>query len=338
MKEKLSFKLITRIAKISFLIVLLLMVSGFISGCAEKLAPLPEQPQPQPTAVIEIAPESQAGNGNLEVFRDLAYGSLSPAQTLDLYVPEGKGPFPLVVIIHGGGFMTGDKTNGAELGRVKVLLKEGYAVASINYRLSDEAIYPAQIHDVKAAVRYLRANAQKYRLDPDNFGAWGSSAGGTLAALLGTTCDVTELEGAKLGNSEQSSCLQAVVDWFGLVDLLKMDKQFKGTGCPGGHDEADSAESLGVGAPIQTVPEIVYKTNPTNYIDASDPPFFIQHGSDDCRVPPEQSKDLAEALRAVIGGENVYYSVLPGAVHGGAKFKTDANFDLVIDFLDSYLK
>jgi acetyl esterase/lipase len=341
MNEKLFFKLCLRKAKKTYLIIPILMGIGFISGCAEKRTSLPELPQqqtPQPTAVVGSVPKSGAGNGERGVFRNLPYSSLSPEQVLDLNVPVGNGPFPLVIIIHGGGFMTGDKADGAELGRVELLLKEGYAVASINYRLSGDAIYPAQIHDVKVAVRYLRANAQKYRLDPDHFGAWGSSAGGTLATLLGTTCDVVELEGAKLGYMEQSSCVQAVVDWFGLVDLLKMDEQFEGTSCPGGHNKAASAESQWVGSPIQTVPDLVYKTNPINYIDASDPPFFIQHGSDDCRVPPEQSKELADALRAVIGDDNVFYSEIPGAAHGGAKFKTEANFNLVINFLNTYLK
>lgn len=324
---------------------MILILIGFILGCTVKpieqiLQQTPHQAQPQIPLkdVAETESQPQAKNDQQEVFSDLVYASLSPFQKLDLYVPEGKGPFPLVIIIHGGGFKKGDKTGIASLNKIKYLLKENYASVSINYRLSDEAIYPAQIYDVKAAVRYLRANAQKFRLDPDHFGAWGPSAGGTLAALLGTTCDVTELEGADLGNAEYSSCVQAVVDWFGLVDLLKMDEQFEGTGCPVGYDDPNSDESKWVGAPIQTVPELVNKTNPMNYIDAGDPPFFIQHGADDCRVPPEQSKALADALRAAIGKENVYYSELPGVGHGGEAFKTKANFELIIDFFDTHLK
>ena len=271
-------------------------------------------------------------------YTDLAYASLSPAQTLDLYLPAGEGPFPLVLIIHGGGFQEGDKRGSAEMDRVDPLLQAGYAVASANYRLSGEAIYPAQIHDVKTAVRFLRAHAEEYRLDADHFGAWGSSAGGTLSALLGTTCGDAELEGSELGFAEQSSCIQAVVDWFGLVDLLQMDTQFAGTGCPTGYSKADSAESRLVGAPLQSVPDLVQKTNPMNYIDPTDPPFLIQHGSADCRVPPVQSQLLAEALAAIIGAEKVDYSVLEGAGHGGAAFKTDANLQRVLAFLDRYLK
>jgi acetyl esterase/lipase len=272
-------------------------------------------------------------------YADLAYANLSEAQKLDLYIPtNGSGPFPVVIMVHGGGFMFGDKADGAGLTGVDQLLEAGYAVASINYRLSGEATYPAQINDAKAAVRFLHANADQYNLNPDKFGAWGASAGGNLVSLLGTTCGVAELEGAELGNADQSSCVQAVVDWFGPIDFLKMDEQFEGTGCPQTHDAADSPESKLVGAPIQTVPDLVKTTNPMNYIDASDTPFFIENGTADCNIPPIQNKDLADALSAVIGADKVTYTSLDGAGHGGAQFGTDENLQLVIDFLDKYLK
>lgn len=118
-------------------------------------------------------------------YEDLAYANLSSAQKLDLYIPTtGSGPFPVVIMVYGDGFMFGDKADGAGLTGVDQLLAAGYAVASINYRLSGEATYPAQIFDAKAAVRFLRANATEYNLNPDKFGAWGASAGGNLVALL----------------------------------------------------------------------------------------------------------------------------------------------------------
>ncbi|HSQ18512.1 MAG TPA: alpha/beta hydrolase, partial [Anaerolineales bacterium] len=124
--------------------------------------------------------------------------------------------------------MMGDKADGAGLTGVDQLLEAEYAVASINYRLSGEAKYPAQIQDAKTAVRFLRANAVEYNLTPNMFGAWGASAGGNLVALLGTTCGVAEREGAELGNADQARCVQAVVDWFGPIDFLKLDEQFSG--------------------------------------------------------------------------------------------------------------
>jgi acetyl esterase/lipase len=270
---------------------------------------------------------------------DLAYATQSEAQKLDLYIPAaGTGPFPVVIMVHGGGFMFGDKADGAGLTGVDQLLAAGYAVASINYRLSGEAQYPAQIQDAKASVRFLRANAVQYNLNPDKIGAWGASAGGNLVSLLGTTCGTAELEGADLGNADQSSCVQAVVDWFGPIDFLKMDEQFVGSGCPQTHDAADSPESKLVGAAIQTVPDLVATTNPMNYITADDAPFFIENGTADCNIPPVQNKNLADALRAVIGSDKVIYTSLEGAGHGGSQFETTENLNKVIAFLDQYLK
>jgi acetyl esterase/lipase len=351
MKEKYLIKSIVRKTGKTLILIMTLLIIGFISGCNEKPDKVPEkilqqtpqqtQTQTQSAPAVENESQPQPEYGKPKVFRDLAYATRSEAQNLDLYVPAGNGPFPLVVVIHGGGFIEGDKKGSSQLSKIKVLLKEGYATASINYRLSDEKIFPAQIYDAKTAVRYLRSNTKKYNLDPDHFGAWGASAGGTLAALLGTTCGVTALEGAKLGNAEQSSCIQAAVDWFGPIDILKMEEQFKGTNCSRGHKNPDSAksnESKWVGAPIQSVPKRVFKTNPMNYIDASDPPFYIQHGTNDCIIPPEQSRALAGALIAATGKENVFYSELPGAGHGGEKFNTEENMELVVVFLDKYLR
>ncbi|NJD58177.1 MAG: alpha/beta hydrolase, partial [Anaerolineae bacterium] len=270
---------------------------------------------------------------------DLAYTTVSPTDKLDLYIPNtGSGPFPVVIMVHGGGFMMGDKSDGTGLAGVDQLLADGYAVASINYRLSGEAKYPAQINDAKAAVRFLRANADKYNLNPDKFGAWGASAGGNLVSLLGTTCGVTELEGADLGNADQSSCVQAVVDWFGPIDFLAMDEQFAGTNCPQNHNDASSPESQLVGTPIQTVPDLVKTTNPMNYITPDDAPFFIQNGSADCNIPPIQGKNLADALSPVIGADKVTFILIDGAGHGGSQFTTSENLALVINFLDKYLK
>jgi acetyl esterase/lipase len=271
-------------------------------------------------------------------YADVAYASVSSAEKLDLYIPEGEGPFPLVLLVHGGAFLMGDKAAGDAITGVDQLLSLGYAVASVNYRLSGEALAPAQIQDVKAAVRFLRANAQEYKLNPEKFGAWGGSAGGSLVSLLGTSCGIAELEGAELGNADQSSCVQAVVDWFGPIDFLQMDTQFTGTSCPVNHDAANSPESMLVGAPVQDVPEKVAQVNAITYISADDPAFFIQHGTADCNVPPQQSQLLYDALKAAIGEENVTLTFLEGAGHGGSQFTTEANLKLVTDFFDQYLK
>jgi acetyl esterase/lipase len=271
-------------------------------------------------------------------YADLAYATLSATQKLDLYLPQGSGPFPVVVTVHGGGFMMGDKADASGKAGTDQLLAEGYAVAAVNYRLSKEAKAPAQIQDVKAAVRFLRANAKKYNLNPDKFAAWGASAGGSLVALLGTSCGVPVLEGPELGNADQSSCVQAVVDWFGPTDFLQMDKQFAGTTCPVTHDAADSPESQLIGAAIQTKPELVKAVNSITYVSAKAPAFLIQHGTADCNVPPQQSQLLYDALKPAIGADKVTLTFLQGAGHGGAQFWEAANLKLVTNFLAKYLK
>jgi acetyl esterase/lipase len=269
---------------------------------------------------------------------DLAYANISPQQKLDLYLPtQAKAPFPVIVMIHGGAFMFGDKADGMGLAGVDSLLAAGYAVASINYRLSGEAAYPAQIFDAKTAVRFLRAHAKQYQLDPTRFGAWGASAGGNLAALLGTTGGVAALEGAELGHADQSSRVQAVVDWFGPIDFLTMQQQAGPDSRAAGTNDAHSPESRLVGAPIQSVPEKVALTNPTNFITADDAPCLIQHGTDDRNIPPIQGKLFAEALQKSLGETKVTYLTLDGAGHGGPAFETKENLLRVVDFFDQHL-
>jgi len=337
---------------VTFVKILLMILLGIsIVGCSTPtpIAKLPTVQVPTTATPASQTPNvmpQRGGPGGSSTFasvtpthKDLAYATLSKAQKLDIYLPTtGSGPFPLVIMVHGGGFMFGDKADGGGLTGVDALLAAGYAVASINYRLSGEALYPAQIHDAKAAVRFLRANAAQYNLDPDRFGAWGASAGGNLAAMLGTSCGVAALEGADLGNADQSSCVQAVVDWFGPTDFLQMDQQFTGTSCPVNHNDASSPESQLIGAAIQTKPELAKAANPITYVSAKAPPFFIQHGTADCNVPPQQSQLLADALKSAIGADKVTLTFLQGAGHGGSQFSDAANLKLVLDFLNKYLK
>ncbi len=338
---------------------LIIIASVFVAGCTPAAAPAPatvSAPAAASTATTTVttapavvAPTATAqnvmpqgkgpGGGASSVkatpaAKDLAYANVSAAQKLDIYLPEGNGPFPLVINVHGGGFMMGDKANAPLTDQ---LLAAGYAVASVNYRLSGEALAPAQIQDLKAAVRFLRANAAQYKLNPDKFAAFGGSAGGSLVALLGTSCGTAALEGADLGNAGVSSCVQAVVDWFGPTDFLQMDKQFTGTSCPVNHDAADSPESKLVGAAIQTVPDKVMAVNPITYVTEKAPAFLIQHGTADCNVPPGQSQLLYDALKAKIGADKVTLTMIEGAGHGGAQFETTANVQVVVAFLDKAL-
>lgn len=272
-------------------------------------------------------------------YRDLAYASLSPAQKLDLFLPESGGPFPVVLIVHGGAFMFGDKADPQSMAGTDALLKHGFAVANLNYRLSGEARAPAQIQDVKTAVRWLRTHAKEYNLDPEKFGAWGASAGANLVALLGTAIGIPALEGVELGNPEVSSRVQAVVDWFGPIDFLKMDSQFSGKPASQTHDASDSPESLLIGAPIQARPDLVKVVNPITYISPKASPFLVQHGTEDDTVPVQQSQLLYNALLPVIGAGKVTLTLFEGAGHGGGQqFWDPANVELVLGFLDKFVK
>jgi len=144
-------------------------------------------------------------------FIDVPYATLSPAQKLDIYLPEdGTGPYSVILSIHGGAFMGGDKSD-AKVTQALEGLKRGYAVVAVNYRLSWEAVFPALVRDTKAAVRWVRANARKYHFDPKRIVAWGDSAGGYLSTMLGTSADISELEDLSLGNPDQPCNVQAVV-------------------------------------------------------------------------------------------------------------------------------
>lgn len=254
---------------------------------------------------------------------DIEYATVDgkPLQ-LDLRIPADAGPHPIIVWIHGGGWRKGNKSLRPNHPALRQTGR-GYAVVAINYRLSQEALFPAQIHDCKAAIRWLRGNAGKYNLDPGRIAVWGSSAGGHLAALLGTTGDNTELEDLSMGNSDASSSVQAVVDWYGPTDFLKMG---------GKHNKPLSPESLLLGCPIKTCPERVAQANPINYVTENDPPFFIQHGTADRAVPINQSELLYEAL--VSAGVQATYLPLKGIGHGLSQFQKTDNLKLVEEFLD----
>ncbi|MEJ2078810.1 MAG: alpha/beta hydrolase [Acidobacteriota bacterium] len=261
------------------------------------------------------------------VHRDLAYVSNGhERQKLDLYLPKRDGLLPLLIHIHGGAFMAGSKEMNVPL----EYLARGYAVASINYRLSQHAIFPAQIEDCKAAVRWLRTHAPEYGLDPDRFAAWGESAGGHLSAMLGTTGDTRQFDVGE--NLDQSSRVQAVVDYFGPTDFLQMDANRIPNGML--HDPADSPESRLIGGPIQQNKDRVKRANPITYVSPDDPPFLICHGDRDPLVPHNQSVLLEAALKQA--GVPVTFYTVKGAGHGG--FKDPNVAELTQAFLAKYLQ
>jgi len=270
---------------------------------------------------------------------DVPYAAISPAQQLDIYLPdEGDGPFPVVLHLHGGGFELGDKR---ELPLLPLLqgLPRGYAVVSANYRLSGEAIFPAGLHDIKAAIRWLRANAQSYHLDGDRMAAWGGSAGGWYVAMICLTANVPELEDLSLGHPDVPCDVQAGIDWFGPTDFAKMDEQLaeSGLGMPD-HGEAHSPESRFLGGKITQIPDQVQRANPLSYVHPDIPPMLIQHGRLDPLVPVQQSMILAQRLEEIAGPGRLEFDILVNAGHGDPLFETDDNISRVFRFIDRHLK
>ena len=239
-------------------------------------------------------------------------------QKLDLYLPEkSTGPLPVILWVHGGGWRAGDKAASP----AAFLAAKGFVVASMNYRLSQHAVFPAQIHDCKAAVRWLRANAAKYGLDAPRIGAWGSSAGGHLVSLLATTNGLKELEGDE-GNLDQPSDVQAVVDWFGPTDLLTVGAK-------------DTRSNL-LGGDAQSIPEKARRASPMTYVSAKACPTLIMHGDADKTVPISQSETFAKALKAA--GADSTLVVVPGAGHGVGQFKSPEQLQPVEQFFVKHLQ
>jgi len=281
-------------------------------------------------AVAQPGPRVPLPEGT-KVLEDLAYVEGGhERQKLDLYLPPAGSRWPLVVSIHGGAFRMGSK-DGEAAATAGALVARGFAVAAINYRLSQHAVFPAQIEDCKAAVRWLRANAGQHGYDPDRMASFGGSAGGHLAAMLGTAGDVKAFDvGANPG---VSSRVQAVVDFFGPTDFLQMDAHRLSAQAMV-HDTPDSPESQLVGGPIRDNPDKVARANPITYVTKDDPPFLIVHGDADLLVPHHQSVLLEAALRKA--GVSVKLVTIPGGPHGGETVKQ--GLSTALDFLTDRLR
>jgi acetyl esterase/lipase len=226
---------------------------------------------------------------------------------LDAYLPKtGSASGAAIVYLHGGGWAVGTRRR---FGRsflawsptpLDLLAQAGFTVATVDYRLSGEARFPAQLHDVKAAIRWLRGNASRLGIDPSHVIVWGESAGGHLAVLAGLTGDRPELEGDVGDFVGESSAVGGVVDWYGPMNLLSLSSQH-GADSEKRPDDAGSWESSLVGAPLQTDPARTLAASPISYVHAAAPPIQIHHGTVDSQVPYAQSVEFADALRAVGG-------------------------------------
>ncbi len=279
---------------------------------------------------LSLVISAQGQIAGVQAHRDLVYVEGGHERhKLDLYLPEkAEGPLPLIIWVHGGGWQNGSKDGCPPLRAGYVA--QGYAVASINYRLSGHAVFPAQIEDCKAAIRWLRAHAKDYSLDPQRFGVWGSSAGGHLVALIGTSGGVKEFDvGANL---DQSSRVQAVCDYYGPTDFTV----FVTTPGYESHATDASPEAKLIGGAVMQNKDKAARVNPITYVSKGDPPFLVVHGGKDPTVPINQSQLLFDALKH--SEVSVHFHTIHGAGHGGPGFAGKNIDDMVSQFFAERLK
>ncbi len=306
-----------------------------------------------------VTPEGKGGRPAMPVldvsgvkrkFLDIPYvPGGGNAQSLDIFLPdEGDGPFPTIIFIHGGGFLSGDKRDTQNIYLMNGI-RRGYAVVNMNHRLCHEAKYPQPVYDVKAGVRFLRANAEKYCLDPARFAVGGDSAGAYFAAMLGCSGDVASLEDYSMGNPGISSAVQAAIGLFGVYDLV-MQSQFTeesnaktpsgGPGGPGGPGafKMPNFADMFAGVVCREHPELMALTWPGSYVTKDCAYTLIQGGTADQVVPYEASPALVERINAVCGEGRAILQPMEGCTHGHPDYATPENKERLFAFLDSVLK
>lgn len=269
-------------------------------------------------------------------FLDVPYGTESKAQCLDIYLPEeGEGPFPILIHIHGGGFALGDKRDD-HMDAYLTGIRRGFAVASIEYRLSGEAIFPAAVLDCREAIRFIKKHAEEYRIDKNRIAVIGGSAGGNLSAMMGMNIPNGEFRGeAKDRVYEETPFVQVAIDQFGPIDFKTMDGQARSNGVSNvDHDEPFSPESKYLGIALPDAPdELNMAASPIAYISEKMSPLLVQHGTVDRLVPYEQSVEFVTAVREKLGEDAVTFIPLEGADHEDKMFTTEENMNVVFDFI-----
>jgi acetyl esterase/lipase len=286
-------------------------------------------------------------------YLDIPYASQSPSQKLDIYLPsEGDGPFPTLIFIHGGAFVFGDKRDLQFLHAIDGI-NRGYAVVSVEYRRAFEAQYPNPLFDIKAATRFLRANAATYKLDGNRFASGGDSAGGYYVVMAASTQGNPAFEDFSMGNAEYSSKVKAIISWYGAADLTARgkDKDIENTDLKDSelpdNDKLPDIYKLLLGAQMGEISGLMHFTNPLHFITPEFPPVFVQHGSDDRTVPVIHAYQLEEQVQKICGEGHATVDILNGYDHGtsGPKFQfmdpkwvNKEQIDKAFAFLDKYLK
>jgi acetyl esterase/lipase len=262
------------------------------------------------------------------VLSDVPYATIDgQVLRLDLYHPgEQKQTSPLIIWVHGGGWRSGSKSDVP----IRALLDHGFAIASVDYRLTPVAPFPAQVHDINAAIRFMRLHAAEYKIDPTRCYVAGASAGGHLAALVGVSTGVKELEGHLNVAPEQSSAVAGIVSFYGAANLHTILDQ----STPHGLSVRIPALQLLLGGLPDQQPDAASLASPVTHVDASDPPLLLIHGDQDPQMPVEQAYELHQAYLRVQAP--VELKIVSGGVHGGKGFYEREMLAAVAEFLKSH--
>jgi acetyl esterase/lipase len=256
-------------------------------------------------------------------YKDVAYATVGgKTLALDLYMPSGVESPPLLVWVHGGAWQ-----NGTKAGVPKQLIDRGYAVASVDFRQSTEARFPAMVFDIKGAIRFLRASADTYGYSVDRIAIAGNSSGGHLVALVGVTNGDSALEGSVGGHTDRSSAVQAIVDYYGASNLTTILAQ----STPYGLGVREPALRLLLGDLPDAKKELARQASPVYHVTRGSPPLFLLHGDQDPQMPINQAHEIQGAYEKL--GLDVTFDVLHGAAHGGDAFFAPEHLDLVLAFL-----
>jgi acetyl esterase/lipase len=266
---------------------------------------------------------------DVRVTKDVEYARAGEhSLKLDIYVPAAASPPPVVVWVHGGAWRGGSKNNPSIL----PLTERGFAVASVDYRLSPVAQFPAQVHDIKAAIRFLRAKANQHGADARRIAITGGSAGGHLAALVGVTNGVKELEGDLGEHRDQSSDVQAIVSFYGASNLTTILAQ----STPHGLSVREPALALLLGGAPDAKSDLARLASPVFHVDKSDPPLLWYHGDQDPQMPINQAHEVIGAYKK--NGLPATFEVVYGGAHGGRLFYTPEQMQQMAEFLDRCLR
>jgi acetyl esterase/lipase len=297
-------------------------------------------------------PAETSWNGT--TYEHIAYSDVSDSDYLNLYIPKSDEKLPLLILVHGGGFFENDCTSTEAAYMYEYFRSQGYACASVNYRLSGEAAFPAAVNDVKAAVRFLHANADQYGLDEEKFIIWGESAGGYLATMAAVTSDEQFADVKFIGEDEGTATAKvcALVDFYGVLEFYEMDSDFKtehvpniirkivGISSDGMTDSADSPESMFVGKAVGDLTEEEKEVlSPYTYLEENleenaDLMVYIRHSKVDITVPYLQSVRIADKYEELLGEDHVNCKIFKTYNHASGRYYSNKNLSELNDFLN----